>query len=338
MKNLFVRWTLPAALSALALAAGAFAQNSISGIVVDANRRPVAELEVELLDEFERLLRTTRTKGSGLYIFQGLRGGIYYIQVQSGGSGYRTVKERVQLGQSNRTNRTSGAVTGSEALQVNLTVEPDSRRPEQLTNEVVFAQSVPAEAEKQYREALKNSDQKKRAETVAALEKAIEIFPDYYLALQSLGGEYLAQNKFAEAAEIFRRALAVNPKSFSCQYGLAAAEYSLKKWAEAARALAAAIELNASSVNSYYLLGKIQRETREYERAEINLKKADQLADRKLPEIHWELALLYYYNLDRPAEAADRLVLYLKTKPKAENREQIEKLIRTMREKAAQKK
>jgi tetratricopeptide (TPR) repeat protein len=307
-------------------------------MVFDANRRAVSQIEIELLDEFERLIRSTRTGGSGLYIFQGLRAGVYYIKVRTGGTNYREAKERVQLGQTNRTNRTTGGITGSEALQVNLTLEVDARgRAEAFSNEIVFAQSVPADAEKYYKEALKNAAKKDRAETVAALEKAVEIFPAYYLALEGLGGEYLALNKFEEAENVFERAIGVNPKSFSCHYGLATAQYSRQKLPEAAKTLTAALALSPSSLNSHYLLGKIRRGLKDYEQAEISLKKANDLADDKLPDIHWELALLYYHNLQRYTDAADALERYLKAKPKAENREQVEKLIKIIREKARQK-
>ncbi|MGI9056846.1 MAG: hypothetical protein ACR2F2_13710 [Pyrinomonadaceae bacterium] len=66
--------------------------------------------------------------------------------------------------------------------------------------------------------------------------------------------------------------------------------------------------------------------------------KAKKLGNNSLPDIHWELALLYYYNLKRYNEAADELELYLKAKPKAENKEQVKKLIQTFRSKAKETK
>ena len=76
----------------------------------------------------------------------------------------------------------------------------------------------------------------------------------------------------------------------------------------------------------------------EYEKAEISLKKADELAGKKLADIHWELALLYYHNLKRYNEAADELELYLKANPKAENKEQVKGLIKMFRSKAKDEK
>jgi tetratricopeptide (TPR) repeat protein len=312
-------------------------QNSISGMIFDTNRQPVQKIDVELLDEFERLIRSTKTASSGLYFFQGLSAGVYYVQVRTGGTNYKETKERIQLGQTNRVS--SSGTTGSEAAQVNFVLQFERRSGdgEAASNEVVFAQDVPEEAEKHFENALKKLKDEKRAEAVAELENALKVFPEYFLALDRIGYEYLAKSKFSEAEASFTKALQVNPKSFSAKSGFGIAEYKLGRRAEAVKSLEEAIAMNPSSANSYLFLGKIYRELKDFERAEIALKKAKELAQNKLPDVHWELALLYYYNLNRAAQAADELELYLKAKPKAENKSQIEKLIRQMREKAKEK-
>lgn len=313
------------------------AQNSISGVVFDENRRPVGKIEVELLDEFERLIRTTKTTTSGLYFFQGLRAGTYYLQVRVDGTNYKAAKERIQLGEGNRTSRTTGGISGGETAQINFTLEIERRGNQTpLTNEVVFAQNVPQEAEKFYESALKKLENKKADEAVRELENALKIFPEYFLALEKIGYEYLAAGKFAESETAFSKALQVNPKSFSAKSGLGIAQYKLGKKEEAAKTLEEAVAVNQSSANSFLFLGKIYRELKEFEKAEANLKKAQKLAKNKLADVHWELALLYYYNLNRPSDAADELELYLKANPKSENRAQVEKLIKQMREKAKQ--
>jgi tetratricopeptide (TPR) repeat protein len=316
-----------------------FAQNSISGVIFDMSRQPVQKIDIELLDEFERLLRSTKTNTSGLYIFQGLSAGIYYIQVRVDGTNYREIKERVQLGQTNRISA-SGQTSGSEALQVNLTLQFERRGGAESTfsNEVVFAQNVPKEAEKHFENALKKLKDEKRDEALAELESALRIFPEYYLALERIGYEYLAKSRFAEAETVFARALSVNPQGFSVKTGLGIAEYKLGKRLEAVKTLEESIALNQSSANALLFLGKIYRELKEFEKAEASLKKAKELGKNKIADVHWELALLYYYNLNRPADAAAELELYLKANPNARDRSQIEKLIKTLREKAKEKK
>ncbi len=341
MKNLVIKYSTKAIFLVSILfitATFSFAQNSIVGSIYDTNRNPVVEIEVELLDEFERLIRTTKTRGSGLFFFQGLRAGVYFVQVRVDRTAYKQTKERIQIGQTNRVNPTTGNVSGSESAQVNLILDFDPRRRNitPLNNEVIFAQAVPKEAEKFYEKALKDLENKNQTPAAESLKNAIGIFPEYFLALDRLGNLYLTQGKFIEAENVFQQALAVNPKSYSSKYGLAAAQYKLDKKPQAVKTLEESAILNPASINAYFLLGKIQRELKEFDKAEINFKKAKELSRNKLADIHWELALLYYHNLQRYNEAADELELYLKANPATDNKTQITKLIKTMREKAKQ--
>lgn len=316
-----------------------FAQNSINGLIFDRSRNPVANIDVELLDEYERYLRSVKTSSAGIYIFQGLRSGIYYVQVRVDGTNYKPAKERIQLGQTNFSNTTTGGISGAESLQLNFVLETDRRNGSDtpVKNEVIFAQNVPKDAEELYKNAVSDIEKNNSADAITKLENAVKIFPDYFLALDKLGYEYIAQSKFAEAENIFTRALKVNPKSFSSASGLGIAQFKLDKMADAAKTIEAALQLNSSSPSTFLFLGKIYRNLKEYEKAETNLKKAAELSGSKLADVHWELALLYYYNLNRCNDAANELELYLKANPNAENKKQVEKLIKSFREKAKQK-
>jgi tetratricopeptide (TPR) repeat protein len=319
-----------------------FAQNTISGVVFDQNQKPVADIDVELLDELERYLTSTKTKGSGLYIFAGLRAGTYYIRPRVFGTGFKDNKERIQLGQGNRTNRTTGAISGSESVQVNINLEIDPRRVDNstLNNSVVFAQNVPESARQSYENAVKKIENKKQDDGIADLLSAISEFPEYFLALDRLGNEYLAQNKFIEAENVFKKAVEINPKSFSSFFGISVAQNNLGKKNETLGNLQKAVELNQTSVSALLLLGIVQREVKQFDDSENSLKKAKKFSNSKEPDVHWNLALLYYYNLKRFVDAAEELELYLKTLPKEDSPEmeqkkaQTKKFIKILREKA----
>ncbi len=315
----------------------ASAQNTISGLVFDRNRNAVANIDVELLDEYERYVRSVKTSTSGLYIFQSLRAGVYYVQVRVDGTNFKPVKERIQLGQTNFTNLTTGGTSGAESAQINFVLETVRRGSENnlpLNNEIVFAQEVTKEAETFYNDALGDLHKKNRTAAISNLENAIKAFPDYFLALNKLGYEFIELKRFADAQDVFTRAVKVNPKSFSSNSGLGIALFMQHKPAEAARRIEAAVIINPASAASFLFLGKIYRSLKEFEKAEKSLKTSLKLSDSNSADVHWELALLYYYDLKRYNEAANQLELYLKTNPKAENKKQVEKLIKTFREKA----
>ena len=323
-----------------------FAQgpNAINGMIFDHNRRPVAELYIELLDGFERLIKTTKTKNSGLYFFRNLSQGIYYINIRIGGTAFKSQKLRIDLGSTNRTTTSpSGTTTtsGSDVQQKNFYLQLDPRNAGKLPSStgVIFAQNVPDEAKTYYNQALKNGN-KKPKEAIGNLEQAISIFPDYFAALTKLGELYLINKKYAEAENLLKRAAKVNPKSFSIFWSLAVAQNNLKKRNEAIASLLKANEIDSGSVNSFLLLGIIQRDVRQYKAAEKSLLKAKELGKGRVPEIHLKLALLYYYNLKQYNTAADELELYLKALPKKERKTQKAKiaqyktLIKTFRKKA----
>ena len=322
------------------------AQNSINGIVFDTNRNPVSEITVELLDEFERLIRSTKTKGSGLYFFQSLPAGTYYVQVRVGGTGYQQEKERIELGVSNRVAATSSGsrTTGSESRQVNITLKTDDRNRDRtpINNTVVFAQNVPEDAERFYKQALEDLGNNNEKEALQKLNKAIQIFPDYFNALERLGNLYLNQNQYTEAEDVFKKAIAVNAKGFGSYFGLAVAQNMLKKKIEAIANLQKANELDASSITVHLLLGIIQRELKQFNESEQSLLKAKKLSDNQVPDVHWNLALLYYYNFQNYELAIQELKLYLKSIPKnqrtnrKEEIKQVNDLIDKLSDKAKQ--
>jgi hypothetical protein len=67
------------------------------------------------------------------------------------------------------------------------------------------------------------------------------------------------------------------------------------------------------------------------------LLKAKELSKDTMPHVHWELALLYGNDMDRFADAARELRLFLKASPKAKDSDNILKLIAEFEGKAASK-
>ncbi|MCI0661909.1 MAG: hypothetical protein L0220_12620, partial [Acidobacteria bacterium] len=77
---------------------------------------------------------------------------------------------------------------------------------------VADLQEVPKAAKKSYEKGLKLGQQRKPEEAVTHLQEALNVFPEYLLALNKLGEQYLALNKITEAEEMFVRAVSTNPK------------------------------------------------------------------------------------------------------------------------------
>ena len=297
---------------------------SISGHVSDNQRNPLADLQVELLDDVDSVIQRTKTDNSGLFTFRRLSNGIFQIRVQTYGTSFVGQTQRVQLERGrafeqvdfvlvNKLTSTSTAVTG-----------------------VVFAQEVPDKARKQFERGLallQKSDQRKAG--LESLETAIEIFPLYFEALHLLGSEYVKQQDYERALPVLTKATEVNRQAYPSLYTLSIAQYNLKQVPEAIESMKRAIAINQQSMAANLWLGMLLRQSVKLDEAETYLKEADRLAASKSPEVHWQLALLFN-QLKRYKEAADELELFLKSEPDAKDVELIKKLIKKFRQQSGE--
>jgi hypothetical protein len=305
-------------------------RNSISGFVWGANRNPVPQVPVELLNDVHQVLKRTRTDGSGRYFFSGLSAGRFTIRVLPFGTNYEEQSQDVEI---ISFVRPGGSTNDNVQKDIYLTIRRDVPR-SGGSNVAVFAQDVPDEAKKLYENSLSNFESNRPEAAVESLLASLEIFPEYYAALDRLGREYLSKGNFVYARAVFQKMISVNDRSFTGWYGLsyAAAQLHLSDIAE--QAARKAIELQPSSSDAHLMLGIAQRHSKRYIDAERSLLRSKKLADGTNPDIHWNLALLYGNNLDRFDDAADELELYLKIVPSGVKTDEIRRLIAKFRAKA----
>ncbi len=299
--------------------------NSISGYVSDDRRNAIRDLQVELLNDVNSVIQRTKTDGSGLFSFRRLTNGVFEIRVQTYGTSYIGQTKRVQL------ERTRAFE------QVDFVLATKKTASTSVTAGAVFVQEVPEPARKEYERGAALLQKTERGdEGLAALKKAIEIFPTYYDALELLGTEYVKQKEYEAAVPLLTKASDINRRAFQSLHVLSVAQHSLKQLPEAIESMKRAITLNQKSANGNLWLGMLLRQAEKLDEAEIYLKQADQLAESKSADTKWQLALLFN-QLKRYKEAADELELFLKVQPDSKDTELIKKLIHTFREKSRSK-
>jgi cytochrome c-type biogenesis protein CcmH/NrfG len=307
--------------------------STIAGNITDSTRRPIADIWVELLDEVDTRLRRVKTDGSGRYIFNGLSRGNYQVKVVTTGTNYVSQTHRIEL-----VVISASAGSGRAYEDVSMTlktvdeVKPGSKPGGAGT---VFSQNVPPEAQKLYDEALEKLIAKNLDEGILTLKQAIDAFPNYYLAHERLGAEYVKLEKYTDAQEILAKALKINPKGQMSLHSLGVAQFKLKDLPAAVASLQQAVSLLPNSINSQFWLGIVLTRSRKYMEAETPLKRAFELGGKQLPaDLHMYLAEVYS-NTKRYKEAADELEMFLK-ETDAKDSERIKGLIKTLREKAGQ--
>lgn len=317
----FITLIMPFLFSSLSI----YAQNGnrIGGNVFGADRRPLDNINVELLNDYNSTIARTRTNGSGRFIFNGLSSGRFIIVVQPFGTEYEEQRQEVEIQNLNVGGRTFGVANEQRDFYLKLR---KNARP--LINEVVFAQEVPADAKKLYEKAVAALDDKKQKEGFEALKSALEIFPKYFAALERLGREYVQLGHFEAAQILLAIAVDVNPRSYRSWYGLAYAQYSQKLLKDSLNSINKAIELNPTSYDGLLLYGVILRQLGKFEDAEKQLIKSKE--SYATPEVHLQLGILYANHMKRYKDAVKELKAYLKLSPDAKNAADVKKTIKEL--------
>jgi len=311
------------------------AANTVAGTVYDRNRNPLPDIDVELLDEYYRLLARAKTNSSGRYEFGGLRDGRYFLRVYAFRFDLIDETRAVEF-------YSLISVPGQEGNSFNTEdfyLEPRKGGLRDLELAVVYAQDVPKEAEKAYKQALEDFSKKRPQEGFNSLQQALSIFPTYYLALQKYGEELLTRNMYMEAAQAFMKAVEVNPRGVINVYylGLCFSRLGKDYHKAALTAFKEAAKLAPESVSVLLQMGIVERSLGKFKEAEEHLLLAKQKSQVKNPEIHKELAQLYANDLKRYAAAADALEDYLaSTKMSNEEVSNTKKVIANLRQKARQ--
>lgn len=304
--------------------------NSITGFVFTEGRQPLSSVYVELQSEYYTTVSRIKTSGSGFYSFRGLKAGNYYVKVMPYGTDYIEQTKQVSLIPISAIPNSGGI---SEQADFYLKVKSVSEGPLGSPG-VIFAQDVPDAAKKLYEQGIGLLRDKKEEEGFNVLKKSLETYPDYFLALDRLGTEYVIRGYYRPAYVLLSKAIEVNPRSFSSNFGLGLAQYHLQLNEASIESLTKAVSLNDKSVNAQLWLGIVLHLKGKLTEAETALNKADKLTDGKSAEVHWQLARLYSAQ-NKYAEAADQLELFLKFRPEANDAEKIKQTVQQLRAKVS---
>ncbi|HEY6806798.1 MAG TPA: tetratricopeptide repeat protein [Pyrinomonadaceae bacterium] len=299
--------------------------NSISGHVSDSHHSPVPNLRVELLNEVDTVIQVIKTDGSGLFVFRKLSDGTFQVRVQTAGTNYVSQTKRVDLAKPHG--------FGAAFEEIEFVLDTNRAASSATKPGVIFAQDVPDAARKLFAQASDLITKEKHDEAMTTLKRAIEVYPQYFDALELLGTEQVKYEHYEEALPFLTKAIEINPRAYQSSFALGVAQFKLKQVAAAIESFRRAVTLNEKSVNANLWLGITLRQTSKLDEAENYLRRADALSESKLPEAHWQLALLLN-QLKRYKEAADELEVFLKLQPDSRDAELIKKLIKKLREEA----
>lgn len=311
-------------------------RNRISGRVANRADKPIENVRVTLLSG--RLAQTAveYTDSSGRFMFENLPRGTYSVLAEPIGTEYEQQSVQVEINPYAPTDQ-----GGSETIRVDFVLRPADNKHAKGLPGTVFYQPVPESARKEYRRAVEALGKGDFEGAAASLRRAMEIFPDYYAALELLGTEHVKRYEYQDALPLLSRAIELNRSDWRSFYALGLALTELKRPAEAVIPLRHAVELNPEWAYTHLRLGIAicQAETESAD-ATKELKEALRLGGDKLPEANLYLAFIYDRS-GKYQEATAALEAYLRGSRDVigpAQREYYEELLDQIRRKAAEKK
>lgn len=191
-------------------------------------------------------------------------------------------------------------------------------------------QKVPTAAKREFENASRMNKEGNAIESIAALRRAIAIYPDYLIAHNDLGAQLLEQGQLEEAATELRAAIKIDPKAANPQINLGIVLERQNKFTESLVELDKALSLDSASPAAHLYAGMASVNLKDTVRAETELKAAYELGGNTYAIALLHLGQLYMKKGEREL-AIQAFESYLRESPNAANAAQIEKLIGKLR-------
>lgn len=190
--------------------------------------------------------------------------------------------------------------------------------------------SVSESAKQEYRKAQDCLSRQDVQGAIARLKKAVELSPQFAIALNQLGTIAYQTGKFQQAEEYFRASLKQDPGLYAPLVNLGGALLALKRDEEALAVNLDSVKVmpgdalaHAQLGQNYYYLGR-------FDEAEIHLKRAEALdpSHFSYPQV---VLIDLYLRRNRPQAAVDEMEAFMKLHPDSDWVPKIRKLLETTR-------
>jgi Tfp pilus assembly protein PilF len=272
---------------------------------------------------------------NGGFTFNSIAPGSYTLTVDAG-KDYEIARESVYIEGTPRNRTLSGADIARadipRVFNVIITLRLNAAARGDGSPGVINAALVnlPKPAVDAYQKALEAARSGDNAKAIEQLKDALRYYPDFSLALNELGVQYLKVGQANKAAEAFRSALRIKPDEFMprLNYGIALLENN--DVAEAEAQLRQALKKTDSSWAAHMYLGIALIKLHNFDEAEKELARTLEIAGNNLGLPHYYLGGIYWRRGEY-RRAADELEKYLRLAPKAPDAERVRATIKDLR-------
>ncbi len=313
---------------------GTGGSHTIQGRLIEpSGRRTDLRLKVRLESTSSDALSVV-TDNNGAFSFRSLGPGSYTITVE-GGQNYEDVRETIAIDP--EAIRTTMSVARNFTLPIYLRPKRSSNASNNRAKPALFdasLASVPKPAQAYYFKALEMAHAGATEKAIEQLQSAINLYPNFTLALNEMGVQYLKLNQPDKAIGMFASAVKTSPEAFTPRLNYSIMLVNDKKYTEAETSLRLALKKNESSGVAHLYLGRALIGKRSFDEAEKELQRAINTGSNEMSIAHYYLGGIYWGKREYKL-AATELQTYLKLNPKAPNTARLQETIDDLQKKSS---
>jgi Tfp pilus assembly protein PilF len=306
-------------------------RNTIQGrIYFPSGRRADAPGILVKLESLNTAPLSIFTDTSGAFAFKNLTAGTYAIVIE-GGDDYEPTRETVYIDDPGSSSIRGRGVTSStpRTMTVPIYLMPRNRIPASKVGVInAVLASAPKPAADLYRAALESSRAGDHKKAVEQLKSALAVYPQFSLALNELGVQYLFLAQPDDAAATLAEAVKLSPDETTPRLNYGIALLNQNKFAASEEQLRFVVGKNDSLATAHMYLGISLARQHKLDEAEKELLVSIAKSSSDVALAHRYLGGVYWAKKDYQ-KAADQLELYLKLMPNAADavrtREEIDK-------------
>lgn len=298
---------------------------TLVGMVRNRAGQTVTDVRVTVIDENFQTVYTAFVGPSGFRVDK-VRQGRYTVRIETTGTPYEEQSQSIEL----QALRKMGG--GSEVWPLEFILKYKKGEGPPANGSPIFAQNVPKAARSEFEHGINDLKGNKTDRGLNSLKKAVEIFPDYFDALELLGTEYVKVGQYEAAIPVLTHAIDVNKRAPKSMYALGVAYLKLNRLPEALEWLEKSAQIDGNSPNTQMMLGLAYGNTGAFDKSEAAFKKALQLGGQAAAEAHYYLTGLYN-KLERYHDAWQELEMFLKDAKNLKDPNQIKAMIANLKEK-----
>jgi tetratricopeptide (TPR) repeat protein len=273
------------------------------------------------------------TDTSGSFAFKNLIPGSYTIVIE-GSDDYEPTRETVYIDDPGSSSIRGRSVSSSTPRTMTVPIYLMPKLRSAVTNKPGVINAVLASAPKAaadlYLAALESAKAGDHKKAVEQLKSALAKHPQFSLAQNELGVQYLILGQADNAAGVLEQAVKLSPEDIAPRLNYGIALLNQNKFAESEKQLRIVIDKNSALPTAHMYLGIALSRLKKLDEAEKELLIATTKSNAGVALAHRFLGGVYWAKKDYQ-KAADQLETYLKLTPNAGDAERLREEIRKLR-------